>query len=347
MDALGRSLTAVFQVNMAGGVDVVASDWNNRIRDAVMKVSAKIPEVGSVVSALIGYLWPENKVNIFQAIKADLTKLVKQEILHYELKLHESELDTLKKTMEGYKTAKTHEKGLFLHTWITEAQRLSAIFRGSTNNIHLILPVITLALLHLTGLRERLDFGKELYQEDNRKQWKEDLEVTYKMYIVDFLPNGFKKWKVWRADQVNVEAWTKAHPMALPPFFRIESYATVVDTITGEKKYFSADLTDSTTVFTAPCKDHKVRMCNDATAAMAGHISATFVFDKILPDNSKNLPKYDKVVFGRVFKGPYSQDLCLSEQSFGMGYPLKDLKTSPNQDDYSPSSGPITKVIIR
>lgn len=327
---------------MAPVVDVRASDWNNRIRDVVMKVSSKIPEVGAVVSIVVGFLWPEDKVDVFQALKADMIKLVKKQILEYELNLHQSEIHALKVIIERYKAAKTHEKGNFLSIWITDADKLSVIFRESTNNIHLIPALITLALLHLMGLRERLLFGKELYQEDNTKQWKEDLEKMYKTYIVDFLPDIFKKWKVWRAEQVEINAWVKTHPTGVPPFFMFESHATVVDTITGETKRFFRDNQNSKTCFARICEDHKSRMCNDATSDMAGCISTTFVFDKLLPDNKNKFPKYDKVVFGRMFKGPYAQDLCYTQ------YDNDHCNTRPDHDDYlSNNTGPITKVIIR
>nr|UDN67334.1 insecticidal protein IPD113 [Gymnocarpium dryopteris] len=321
--------------------DVRASDWNNRIRDAVLKLSSKIPEVGTAASILIGFLWPENKIDVFQAIKADVINLVKKEILASELNRHHSEIDGLKLAIQRYKAAQTHEKACWLTSWITKADSLSLIFRQSTNNIHLILPLITLALLHLTGLRERLDFGKTLYNEDNTKQWKEDLEQMYKTYIVDFLPDIFKKWKVWRADQVEIKAWTSKHLTTIPPFFLYEAHATVVDTVTGEtKRYFKDDL-NSTTHFASICQDHKTRMCNDATSDMAGGISTTFMFDKLLPDNNKKFPKYDKKVFGRMFKGPYAEGL-LREEKY-----VPDFRTRPDRDDYSPNSGPITKVIIR
>lgn len=322
-------------------VDVHASDWNNRIRDVVMKITAKIPEVGAAASIIVGILWPEDKIDVFQALKADMIKLVKKEILEYELNRSKSEIDGLKSIIERYKEAKPHEKGYFLNNWIVEADKLSLIFRQSTNNIHLIPVVVTLALLHLTGLRERVNFGKDLYDEDNTPQWKKDLEEMYKTYIVDFLPGIFKKWKVWRAEQVEITSWVKAHPTGVPPFFMFETHAKVVDTVTGETKKFFKDNLDSKDHFARICEAHKTRMCNDATTDMAGCISTTFVFYKILPDNKKNFPKYDKNVFGRMFKGPYSEELCHAESG------SSGARIHPEHDDYSPNSGPVTKVIIR
>ncbi|MCO5573373.1 hypothetical protein L7F22_027142 [Adiantum nelumboides] len=120
-----------------------------------------------------------------------------------------------------------------------------------------------------------------------------------------------------------------------------EANATVVDTITGEKKRFYKDNYNSETYFQSICKDHKTRMKNDASAEMAGAISTSFEFLKLLPDNTRNFPKYDKKVFGRVYRGPYAQDLCYSK------YSDDNHQTRPNYDDYSPNSGQITKVIIR
>ncbi|MCO5552966.1 hypothetical protein L7F22_006486 [Adiantum nelumboides] len=323
-------------------VDVRASDWNNRVRDAAIKIASKIPEVGTVVSFLMNFFWPEDKIDIFQSLKADMTKLIKKEILEYELNRHQGELDGLRDIIQRYQAAETHEKGNLLDIWITDADMLSAIFRVSNNNISLIAPTITLALLHLSGLRERLDFGKDLYAEDNTKQWKQDLEDMYKTYIVDFLPTIFQQWKVWREDQIQINQWLSEHVTTIPPFFLYVTHATVVDAVTGETIEFIQDDLNARTYFQSVCEDHKTRMKNDAFAEMAGAISTTFEFRDLLPENDRiNFFKFDKTVFGRVFKGPYAYHLCFTDSSFN------HMDTRPNQDDYSQDSGPMSKIIIR
>ncbi|KAH7373232.1 hypothetical protein KP509_17G045200 [Ceratopteris richardii] len=235
------------------GVDVIASDWNNRIRSVVLQLTSKIPEVGAIASFIIGSFWPQDKVDVFEAIKEDIRNLIRKEILEYELNVHKSEIDGLKIILTRYQEAHHHEKGHFLTNWITEADKLSIIFRKSNNNIHLIHVDITLAILHLAALRERLDFGKELYEEENTEQWKDDLKDMYKIYVVDFFPNIFKQWKDWRAENIVYESWTETHFIVIPPFFRIESHAKLKDKIGGEIKSYSVDLSDSTTTFEGIC----------------------------------------------------------------------------------------------
>ncbi|KAH7431304.1 hypothetical protein KP509_08G041900 [Ceratopteris richardii] len=328
-------------------VDVIASDWHNRIRSVVLELTKKIPEVGAIAGFIIGSFWPENKIDVFAAIKKDVQNLVKEEIFQYELNLHKSEIDGLKMIIKRYREAKLHEKGHFLNKWITEADKLSIIFRQSSNNHQLIHLDITLATLHLAGLRERLDFGKDLYGEDNTKQWNKDLEDMYETYVVDFFPKIFTKWKEWRKDNVVYKSWVETHPTAIPPFFRRESHATLEDKIGGEMKKYSADITDSTTTFSHICEAHKTRICNDAYSAMAGSMSTTFSFLKILPDNRRNFFKYDKTVFGRMFKGPYSLDLLQNGGDYGFGHPVPSFRCHPQYDDYSPTSGSITNVVVR
>ncbi|KAH7373200.1 hypothetical protein KP509_17G043800 [Ceratopteris richardii] len=327
--------------------DIIVSDWNNRIRSVILALTSKIPKVGGIASFIIGCFWPQDKIDVFEAIKEDIRNLVKQEILEYELNLHKSEVDGLKMILKRYEEAKNHEKGHFLTNWITEADKLSIIFRQSNNNTQLIHLDITLATLHLAALRERLDFGKQLYDEDNTEQWKKDLEDMYKTYVVDFFPSIFTQWKEWRANNIVYESWTETHPTAIPPFFRIESHAKLEDKIGGEVKRYSADLTDSTTIFKEICQDHKTRMCNDAYSAMAGSLSTTFSFLDTLPDNAKNFPKYDKAVFGRMFKGPYSEDLLASGGGYGFGAPVPIFRSHTQHDDYSSNSGSITKASNR
>ncbi|KAH7373230.1 hypothetical protein KP509_17G045000 [Ceratopteris richardii] len=243
------------------GVDVIASDWNNRIRSVVLQLTWKIPEVGAIASFIIGSFWPQDKVDVFEAIKEEIRNLIRKEILEYELNVHKSEIDGLKMILRRYQEAHHHEKGHFLTNWITEADKLSIIFRQSNNNIHLIHLDITLAILHLAALRERLDFGKELYEEDNTEQWKDDLKDMYKIYVVDFFPNIFKQWRDWRAENIVYQSWTETHFIVILPFFRIESHAKLEDKIGGEIKSYSVDLSDSTTTFEGICRDHKTRMC--------------------------------------------------------------------------------------
>ncbi|KAH7373231.1 hypothetical protein KP509_17G045100 [Ceratopteris richardii] len=91
------------------GVDVIASDWNNRIRSVVLQLTSKIPEVGAIASFIIGSFWPQDKVDVFEAIKEDIRNLIRKEILEYELNVHKSEIDGLKMILTRYQEVVVRE----------------------------------------------------------------------------------------------------------------------------------------------------------------------------------------------------------------------------------------------
>ena len=83
---------------------------------------------------------------------------------------------------------------------------------------------------------------------------------------------------------------------------------------------------------------HKKKMCNDAYTQMAGCISTTFVFDKIVPSSQD--PPYDKEVFGTMYLGPYAEDLLLGPGQHGQSL----FTTVLDHDDYDVNKGPLTQV---
>ncbi|KAH6556873.1 hypothetical protein KP509_1Z149300 [Ceratopteris richardii] len=78
------------------------SDWNNRIRSVILQLASKIPYVGAIASFIVGSFLPQDKVDVFEAIKQDITNLIRKEILEYELNLHKSEIDGLKMIFTRY-----------------------------------------------------------------------------------------------------------------------------------------------------------------------------------------------------------------------------------------------------
>ncbi|KAH6556872.1 hypothetical protein KP509_1Z149200 [Ceratopteris richardii] len=108
-------------------------------------------------------------------------------------------------------------------------------------------------------------------------------------------------------------------------------------------KSYSVDLHDSTKTFEGICRDHKTRMFNDAYTAMASSMSTTFSFFKILHGITNNFPNYDKAVFGRMLKGPYSEDLLAGGGHYGFYSQVPNFRSHTDHDDYSSNSGSVTK----
>nr|UDN67326.1 insecticidal protein IPD113 [Amauropelta noveboracensis] len=301
---------------LAKYMQIEAHDWHNRTRRAILGLISLAGTVGAGVSMLISLFWPATKVDIWEAINGNqyVRNIIRQEIFEFELHQHRSEIQALETTVSRYNTAGGPiERGNFLSLWITQADRLSILLRNSTNNIHLLLHIVTVAVLHVAALHERLTFGKELYGQDNTANWKQDLVDVFEMYTSNALPNIFNKWKEWRATEIEITAWRVRAQHGNLIYRPSSSHATVEDKISGEKIRFQVTSEYSTTIFSEVCQDHKTRMMNEAIADMASCLSPTFAFHKLLPDDIQTqFSPYDEVAFGRVFRGPYSQDLLQS-----------------------------------
>lgn len=89
-------------------------------------------------------------------------------------------------------------------------------------------------------------------------------------------------------------------------------------------------------------------MCNDAYTEMAGCLSTTFVFDKIVPSSQD--PPYNKELFGSMFLGPYAQELLLgsnSEWATEVHGEPKYQSSDCNQNDYDVNTGSLKQVRIQ
>ncbi|MCO5558667.1 hypothetical protein L7F22_012253 [Adiantum nelumboides] len=316
---------------LAKYMQVEAHDWHNRIRGAVLGLISLVPKVGAAISRLIGLFWPANKVDIWEAIKAEeyVRNIVQQEIFEFELQQLQNDIEALEMTVARYDMAALTEKGNFLSIWISQADALFIRMRNSPNNIHLLLHIVTVSTLHVAALHERLTFGEELYGSNNTANWTQDLVDVFQRYTTDLIPNVFKSWKGWRETQIEITAWVRIGSCGNLTCRPNISYARVEDKISGAIFSFQATNRNSTTIFSGICEDHKIRMANEATADMASCLSPTFAFHKLLPDHIQTqFSPYDREQFGRVFRGPYSQDL-----SYGFWTAVKSFRSHPTRFD--------------
>nr|UDN67321.1 insecticidal protein IPD113 [Tectaria milnei] len=329
---------------LAQYMQVEAHDWHNRIRGAILGLISAVPKVGAAISRLIGLFWPSNKVDIWEALNAEeyIRNIVQQELFEFEMQLLQNDIQALETTVGRYDTAALTEKGNFLSIWISQADALYIRMRNSTNNIHLLLHMVTVSTLHLAALHERLTFGEELYGTNNAANWTQDLVDKFERYTTDLIPNVFRRWKEWRPTQIEITTWVRRGSCGNLTCRPDVSYATVEDKISGALFSFQATNRNSTTIFSEVCEDHKTRMVNEAIADMASCLSPTFAFHKLLPDDIQTqFSPYDRQQFGQVFRGPYSQDL-----SHGLWTVFKSFRSRTTRSDQTLRDR-ILEVIIR
>nr|UDN67320.1 insecticidal protein IPD113 [Pyrrosia lanceolata] len=329
---------------LAQYMQVEAHDWHNRIRGAILGLISLVPKVGAAVSRLIGLFWPANKVDIWEALKAEeyIRNIVQQELFEFEMRLLQDDIEALEMTVARYDRAALTEKGNFLSIWISQADALYIRMRNSTNNIHLLLHMVTVSTLHMAALHERLTFGEELYGTNNSANWTQDLVDKFERYTADLIPSVFKRWKEWRPTQIEIRAWINRGSCGNLTCRPNVSHATVEDKTSGARFSFQSSGSSSTTMFSEICEDHKIRMVNEAIADMASCLSPTFAFHKLLPDDIQaQFSPYDRQEFGQVFRGPYSQDL-----SHGAWTNFKNFRSRTTRSDQTLRDR-ILEVIIR
>nr|UDN67333.1 insecticidal protein IPD113 [Doodia media] len=204
---------------LAKRMQVDAHDWHNRLRGAVLGLLSDLP-LGGAISTLVGLFWPATRVNIWEALgmEAYVTNIVRKEIFEFEMRQHESDIEALERSILRYERGLLTEKATALGIWIAQADALSIRLGNSTNRIHLLLHIVTVAVLHMAALHERLTFGEEIYGANNTANWTKELEETFQRYTSDRIPVILKTFRMHptRSDimlgtrvlQVNVRAGT-------------------------------------------------------------------------------------------------------------------------------------------
>ena len=64
--------------------------------------------------------------------------------------------------------------------------------------------LLTLAHIELSVLKERYEFGSEIYNENNKQVWLDDLIQKEKKYSYD-LEKLYKDWQKWRRYSIFID----------------------------------------------------------------------------------------------------------------------------------------------
>ena len=69
-----------------------------------------------------------------------------------------------------------------MSTMLVTSNTLFEELDGSLNDVHLLPLAVTHAYQHLALLKERLLYGKDMYEEDNTPVWKKELDDYIQKY---------------------------------------------------------------------------------------------------------------------------------------------------------------------
>jgi hypothetical protein len=142
----------------------VGIDWNNTSRWVVMTGLNEIPEVGSLVSALVGVLWPSTKVDVWGQIKDQVQALINQSISNLVYSQVQNDLAGLQNDLNLYLNAinNNDSASVIADYWQTANSNCNLYlpnFQASGYEL-LLLPLFAqFANLHLSLLRDGVLFG--------------------------------------------------------------------------------------------------------------------------------------------------------------------------------------------
>jgi len=201
-----------------------------------------------------------------------------------------------------YRDAKTREKRGFLSALLVKCDTLYLHITQSSNDFHLTQVLLVLAYIELALLKERYEFGYEIYQEDNKQIWLADLLDKEKKYQKD-LYELYNKWQKWRSNKISTKAWVKKVPSLIPPFFTWEANGKVKDSITGKSFKYQNSLTKPN-IYKKIVLKTKQAMFNKLKAEFMETFQASFSLHKFKPGHEKDPPKAP-AQFGVLEFGPY------------------------------------------
>lgn len=286
-------------------MSVPANDWNNRLKDFISGLAGLVPKIGGILKLLLQTFWPTSYDDIWKLMEKAITdlvhKIVDAEILKHELAERESELKGLQDSMSQYLVAQNHEKGSLMSAMLVISNTLFEELDGSLNDVHLLPLAITHAYQHLSLLKERLLYGKDMYEEDNTPIWKKELDDYIQKYR-DYFVRKNKKWNQWRSDQIQEDYYTK-RPGPVSP---LDSYCHITDLLTEKEWQYYAKLHDNPGVLEPGVKMLKHRVLSEMVAQMVQSVYLeVFELGRFVPGHENDPPVADKKL-GVLSLGPFS-----------------------------------------
>jgi len=192
------------RVDQAKDVQFITSaQSNNLARKAVTWGLSKIPEVGGVISSVVGVLWKEQKPKVDDLI-AQSEKRMRSWVSGQIDQLKRDDLEKLSKgfikNLNEYFSAKTPESRLFwLRTNISHFNDHMPYFTSKNYTMGTVGIGVEVATLHIALLRERVLFAEELgIPEEERADHITSLKnliSEYKSYVINTAVPAEKEWR--------------------------------------------------------------------------------------------------------------------------------------------------------
>jgi hypothetical protein len=176
-------------------------EFNNLIRGLVLMAIGKVPKVGGAVSGLLGFIWPEQKRDLIAESEARMKRWVQGRLHDYDRSFLRNTLSGLRRNLDEYRQASGRkERARWFDISLAACERAMPFFTKDEYTPGTVDLAASVATLHLTLLRERVLFTREIFDEDdvNEAHFKQSLKETighYQTFIRDVAIPGELKWR--------------------------------------------------------------------------------------------------------------------------------------------------------
>jgi len=299
----GRALASIDNVDIYNG-----------LRAMVIKAVALIPEVGSAISALLGFFWPTKKRSVWDQIKDQVQAMIDKSMLERELQQRSADLLGYQTTLQRYATAKNTERAGYLPSVITEADNIYAKLTTSAVKEQILPITVAFSLLHIGVLAEQYNHGQLIFGEDNRMEWRKELNDQYENYRA-FFAEQYDAWHTFRSRKIRIAASKTTGVTVIPPFFYWIAVGKARDELTGASINYEKHWTDSTTYYRQAVQSIKDMWMSRAVADMAAAMTPFFLLHRMLPGHEQDAPQVLPKL-QNIWMGPYTvTTLAISDSS--------------------------------
>lgn len=183
---------------------------NSIIRAVFLAGVGKIPQVGSVVSFVLGFLWPDEAKSpetLMRESEERMRRWVQGLVNSYDLGQMAATLAGLRRNLAEYEKAENQSlRARAMDNAIHDFNNVIDRFVKSTYTPGTLVLALDLATMHLGLLRERAQFTREIYgNEDGKARFLTDLEKAIKEYQTFVDKVGIPGELDWRWRQMEVE----------------------------------------------------------------------------------------------------------------------------------------------
>jgi hypothetical protein len=188
---------------------------NDQARTVVLFGLGKIPEVGGIISGLLGALWPSSEVDVWAEIKDRVAEMISQKLSELQYKLVKENLSGLKTLLVSYRDAVEDRRAnrsiseLYTST-ISHFEANKAHFMSEGQEVPLLPLLAPMANMHLALLRDGVTCGtswgwddKDIAREATklRNQIKE-----YSDFVAKWYKTGLSRIQV-QDTTYRIESW--------------------------------------------------------------------------------------------------------------------------------------------